>query len=238
MIIYEIPHLQPMNVFTYFCPTPELPIENEVKLILLWQESWRRAGFNPKVLTEWHAQQHVGFENYERAISNLPSVNPPGYDRACYLRWLAVAIAMMPAGAGEFTIMTDYDVMNYGWEPTWSDYYDGLLHTHEGPGGCETERPGNCIPSVVVGDRDTFLRACEWFSTYQPRPSDLINGRPHTSDMYILESHVEKITRQNVCKVYSDTDWQKAPLVHYCNASMLPRGHSPRWQFIPQLRPS
>lgn len=225
-----------MKVFCYFSPNPDLPIEFETKLILLWRESWEKYGYTPVVLNEWHARQHPMFADYDAAISKLPSVNPPGYDRACYLRWLAVAHVLSLDDLPTFKdlgILTDYDVMSYGWHPS---VYPSGLTTWEGK-GIDGERPGHTIPSVVTGTKEDFETACLWFASYEPTDLDVIGGKKHTSDMYVLEKHAAEFTQRNVCKVFGEEGWETAELVHFCNASMIPKGFQPRSEHIRALRP-
>jgi hypothetical protein len=55
------------------------------------------------------------------------------------------------------------------------------------------------------------------------------------SDQTILDQN-DSIKRRRELVSYGDTGWETARAVHWCNASMIPAGKSPRWQHIPTLR--
>jgi hypothetical protein len=47
-------------------------------------------------------------------VRDLPTVNPPEYEFACFIRWLALANEMRH---GEVAVFTDYDVVNLAFGP-------------------------------------------------------------------------------------------------------------------------
>lgn len=186
-------------VFTYY---EELNRPDEGRLIDLWCESWSAHGWNPIVLSEKDIPHFQRWKSYLKHVSTLPSVNPPGYDLACYKRW----IALVARGGG---LMTDYDVMNYGFTPEKAETLkvkDALTFFEER------------VPSVVFGDRHYFKLACEYIEAYQPLAGDVEAGRPHVSDMTILQKVWKStwIKHSPVVVQYSDPGWEKALLVHYC----------------------
>src|SRR5687767_13866136 len=101
-------------IFSYFVSLPDLDLVNERLLVSLWIDRWRAAGLTPIVLNEYHARKHPIFPEFDAAVSKLPSVNPKGYDRACFLRWLAVQVAAQtyPSDNGRIALC-DYDVFIY-----------------------------------------------------------------------------------------------------------------------------
>ena len=80
------------------------PQENQTQLIGIWLRSWYSEGFFPIILSRKDAEAHPSFVEFRDKVSTLPTVNPPEYELACYIRWLAFA----HAGGGSFV---DYDVM-------------------------------------------------------------------------------------------------------------------------------
>lgn len=186
-------------VFTYY---EDLNRPEESKLIELWCDSWAEHGWKPIVLSEKDISHHQRWKGFLRRVSAFPSVNPPGYDLACYKRWAA----MVTRGGG---IMTDYDVMNYGFTPAKAEELksaDALTFFEER------------VPSVVCGEKRHYDFACSYMAAYEPAASDLSGGRPHVSDMLILQKVWKSawIKHSPVVVQYSDPGWGKALLVHYC----------------------
>src|SRR5689334_12399815 len=104
----------PRYIFSYFTALPDMDLAGERILISLWAERWRAFGFTPIVLSEWHARKHPAFEVFDEAVSKLPSINPKGYDLACYYRWLACEVAAKAYQNGDgLIVMADYDVWPY-----------------------------------------------------------------------------------------------------------------------------
>ena len=223
-----------MKIYSYFAAVPELSLYDETKLALLWRERWSAAGFEPFILSEWHAQLHPDFAAVNEAVSKLPSVNPVNYERACWLRWVALAAA----GAGFMVnmtngavggLMSDLDVMPYSIKPL-KDLFPS---------------PGKLImyqeraPSLVYADAETCARLFKHFGdlTLGNRPQ---GDRPHFSDQYLIEdlaaAGADWIEKRNLVLGYGDAGWETAAAVHYSNGSMTPAGKTPRWKHIPLLR--
>lgn len=49
-----------MIVYAYYNPAPTAP-EFQAKFIRLWSESWRKAGWTPRLLTERMAEEHPAY---------------------------------------------------------------------------------------------------------------------------------------------------------------------------------
>lgn len=210
-----------MKVYCYYTPSQHLEMVSEWRLIQLWIKQWSKF-YEPVVLNEWHASKHPYYPAYLAAVDALPSVNPGGYDRSCYLRWLAMAQVLGPKTVG---LMSDYDVMAYGaWterklDPERLNFY------------------GNTVPCLVQGTGKTFLDQCIRFADYQLQPGDDCDGRQHISDMMITTRQDElTLRRLKTVKEFGEKGWERAGAVHYANARMTPAGLNPRCQFIPSLR--
>lgn len=210
-----------MKVYSYFVDVPQLTPLDEIELSILWRERWEAAGWEPYVLTEWHARKHPMFAEFDAVISALPTVNPQPYERACYLRWLALA----QVGGG---FMADLDVFltGKGSMPLPAD--DGKLHIYQTP----------CCPSLAYASKAAAVRFCwevvQAKDTFGNRPQD---GRSHYSDQYFADSMVlagvDWIAVHDVVKLYSDNGWEQAALLHFANAVM--GGNGPKWKFIPTI---
>ena len=214
------------KIHTYYEPVSALDPENELKLMLLWRERWEAVGFTPYVISEWHAQQHPFYPQWDKYVRSLPSVNPEGYERACWMRWLALA----QVGGGH---MSDYDVIPYGdITPFICTSEVGLIiYQHEpGHGAC---------PSLVHTNVDPVDWCKEVMATKAGfRDQD---GKPHASDMYAFEDlfgrGIPWLKSKDVVKLYTEDGWQTSKAVHYSNSTMTPAGKVPRYQHIPLLRP-
>lgn len=217
-----------MKLYTYYTYVPNINPADELRLLNLWRRH-HSAVWEPFVLTEWHARQHPAFADFDARIRALPSVNPPEYERACYLRWLALA-----AVGGGF--MSDYDVFQ---RP------GSMLPELTGAGLGRLQMFQRQSPSLVYAARHICERLCMTIRGIGDQLPALgqreINGKLHYSDQYAIEDIVatgegeDWITLHNTVLGYMDEGWEKAVAVHFSNAAMMPRGKTPRWKHIPTL---
>lgn len=215
-----------MNVYTYFEPCKQIDIEDETRLLLLWGDNWRAHGFNPIVLNEAIARRNPDFDAYDAAVAELPTVNPKDYERACYIRWMALA----QVGGG---VMTDADVFIY--DPkfretltSYESYPD--VHFFE-----------DFSPSCFYATREGALETCNYFANYKPDAKDIEgdgdDAKSHVSDQNALRRNPTRPKITALCLLYGKPGWEHSPLVHYSTGSMFPKGMKPKFAHIPKLRP-
>lgn len=202
-----------MKIYTYHEFVPEIPHGH--KLLDLWKSSWEKAGWDPIVLDRSHAEQHPNYSEYIEKYKALPSINPPGYELACYLRWLAMAVV----GGGW---MSDSDVIPYGFKPNTPP--DMLTIWSYG---------GHICPCLVSGTSEHYTYTAKIFAEWVGE-TNLENGRPHASDQNILGKVDKFYHNVPICSQYGDVGWDNFPVVHYPNASMHDK--QPREKYIPELR--
>lgn len=174
-----------MKVYTYFASVPEL--EEYDAIVKMWRESWSRHGWTPVVLTPKDVKVDP---QWLAAIDRLPTVNPREYERACFVRWLAMA----QAGGG---VMADIDVMNYGWMP------------QDLPMLNQVASKQGYIPSVVYGSSEAYQKAADFFPTFDA------NGMVECSDMDVLEKATHLFRDVGGVAMFGEPGHEKAPLVHY-----------------------
>lgn len=101
-----------MHVYTYHEPVQGL---EDPSLLHLFEATWRRNGFTPKVLCRADAEKHPRFSEIDhfRGYFAGSGTNPEGYQLACIARWAAFASVEDP-----YVLAADWDVMNVGfrWE--------------------------------------------------------------------------------------------------------------------------
>ena len=218
-----------MKLYTYYSNVPGISPFDSTKLINLWIERWREVGFEPFVLTEWHARKHPLYEQFNAVVSKFPSVNSFEYERACWIRWLALS-----AMGGGYA--SDYDVF-----PVKLDELGSVVlpeYTGRDLNAVQILQGACCCPSFVYGLPHAIDELCELFMTGRYGRKDQ-GGREHWSDQYAIEQLVIEgnpiIQRHNTVVGYGDAGWQKSPAVHFSNSSMQPKGLTPRWQCIPSL---
>ncbi len=213
-----------MNIYTFYEPEPILADHENEQLIELWKKNWASHGWTPVVLTIKQSCLHPNWPKLKEAFSRLPSVNPGQYDQYCYYRW----VAMVVVGGGW---MADYDVFNYGFEPC--NPTADLVMASSFP---------SIVPCLVGGTPSGFQKASDMLSVAKCRPDDLINNRPHISDMIIAQrdfgSDECQYVKQDIVRTYDDQDesWKTSPAVHYSCSSMNRNKLMPKWKHIPNLR--
>ena len=185
--------------------------DDQLEMIEHWSLSWAKQGWNPVVLGRIHAEAHPMFSRYEARVRQLPTVNSTEYEAACYLRWLAVA----QQGGG---VMSDYDVVNYGFSPCPPQSELVVMDC----------RDGDVCPSVVAGTAAGFMSACLSFACTEADSVDTSHsGSPHTSDMILLQRDYRegRVLASPLVRQYGDHGWDTATLVHYSHEAT---GHTNR----------
>lgn len=185
-----------MRVCTYFEAIPELDTPAQREALGIWQDSWQRHGWTPVLLNEQDAKKHRLYDEFVEAIGRLPTANHPAYERACYLRWLAMA----QIGGGW---MVDYDVVNCGFRPR---------EVEDGIGVWQNHNPCPCVVSGHALDYEYAVREMIAASRME-REDEIINGRPHTSDQNLCQRGLVTIRPETVVVPYP----HNGELVH-CSA--------------------
>lgn len=194
------------KVFTYYQPVPGMMPTD--KLLNLWASSWADKGWETFILSEAHAKDHPGYKAYSDRISRYPTVNNPAYERACYMRHLAMA----NIGGG---LLVDYDVILRG-KLDFEAPFPGE------PVICEP----TLVPCMVLADQDGFGDICDIIHSYNPA------GQKHVSDMTILRKSSIHVHRGCVEHLNSGSNviddpgdgWKTAPAIHFSTFSFSKLG--------------
>jgi hypothetical protein len=208
-----------MKVSTYYSPVSQIEEQPQRELLELWKKSWSRYGWEPVILGRDDAKESEWYQVILDNVKEFPTSNPRDYELSCFLRWAA----MEAIGGG---IMTDYDVMNYGFETLGIKPDDKSIF----PLHCMERH----VPSVVYGGRQAYRVICGLFSNYIPSSHER-----QVSDMTILERSAGMGVWEDVGGVlqYSEPGWEANALVHYSSHCL--RGVSGRSKAdkIQSLRP-
>lgn len=207
-----------MNVYTYYMPVTGLwSHESQVDLIDLWAKSWRRHGWDPVVLTENTARKHPRYAEFKAGYQKLPSEYGPEYDLNCFLRY----VAMSQIGGG---LLTDYDVMNYGFAPRAPEETRFVFYD---------DKPPECMSTGVCnGPESLYEGLCQIFFTHPVSELDWNpaahggKGCHHVSDLTIVNQMFdgrrpkpEWLQLEKGCGVYPAPTWNISPLGHFCFAA-------------------
>lgn len=226
-----------MKVYTYYMPVPELwPESTQWDLLNIWRRSWERLGWEPVVLNEDFLRGSVAdFDKIKAKIWALPTEYGHNYEGACFLRWLAVAVA----GGG---LMTDYDSINYSFFPCNPDPNKMEIV-------CEPE-PAPVALGVVQGTKEHFQKMFDIFVNWEPHPKHDFNpnAKPqpmlHVSDLSILHRMMIHrnypkpgwLGRRPGCVGWGHPLWEKASIVHF-GYEMKAKGFWPKCEHIERERP-
>ena len=148
------------------------------------------------------AARHPRHDELRRAFAAKPTINPPGYDLACYMRWLAMAAN----GGG---IMADYDVFPIN--PTVADRERLTIW--------QTNNP---CPSLVSGSGHEYDRMIGLMLGCDA--SEAHEKGQHTSDMLLVQA-----LRGHYAEFYSTGNTVGHPHIHLNNGTMGPLGLRPRY---------
>lgn len=160
-----------MIIHTYHEPLPGF---DRGEILQLWAESWRQHGWIPVVHRLPEALAHPRSAVFCAVASELPTVNPPGYELACWRRWLVAA------QTGGF--WCDDDLVNCGFAPPpeFKEFKYGLRftawHEHDVPNT-------GLMWGLPMTFEDFFVQRVLGGEV----PLTKVNGRPHTSDMHLWQ---------------------------------------------------
>lgn len=178
-------------VYCYFQPLAVMDVSVEHALIVLWQKSWRRSGFEPVILTHQHAEAHDKFEEFDKLVRSFPSMNPPGYDLACWHRWLALS----RVGGG---LQTDHDLIARAFSPEMLALPNDITVLDRGG-----------VPCAVYTTPDGANQIVEDILAMEHKH----DGR-HYSDMIALQALGYTKAPELTAPVGAD-GWKDAPATHY-----------------------
>ncbi len=188
-------------IYTFFQPVAELSSEQQQAKLHLWRGWFWSRGWLPTVLNVSHARALPGAADLEAHFSSLPTVNPPQYELYCYMRWMALA----QVGGG---VLLDYDIV---------DLTPLSAETATQPelhGRCEYGRLTtfhNLRPMLTYGNASEVMRLVTALAAYEVQADDAYDGRPHISDMLI----VNRLIGQGVFELRDPVPW-----FHFSNHHM------------------
>lgn len=179
-------------------------------LIAVWKRSWAAQGWQPCVLGERDA--FAANPDLSRQLSNARNLyrspNPKAYERACYLRW----VAMTTRGG----LMTDYDVMNRTLTPTnWENLranFDSTLPLSL----------GGMVPCCVGATPEAFENMVQLFLEFEEQPFESPHLQIGVSDQNIFASSPSRFCEPSppLCAHYPNEAWQSAPVVHFPHGAL------------------
>jgi len=208
-----------MKALAYHVPVDGM--ESHASLAGAWKDLTKQRGYDADLLHYADTAKHRSREVLERKIATFPTVNDRTYEAACYLRWLAYGKRL---GHGELGLLTDYDVLI-------------LANPADlGDTPCVFDAAPVCSASLLTG------RLCHAFADYLvTRPDGYaatqVNGRPHTSDMYLFTEWAKLIglPRHPTIEQKSpaESDWKGAKLIHFAtDANYRTFGHNNKRQLL------
>jgi hypothetical protein len=190
------------RVFTYFEPLFPSTLEQEKKLLRKWKRNWRLAGWEPYVIHRDATEGNPLLARFSIAVASLPTVNDKSYEMACWRRWLAYQWVAPVFGP---SLYIDYDVA--ATEP---------IPRPEAP--CWL---GLGYDSSCYADHRMLDKIIELMMTRAPEGTIEVNGRPHCSDMTLLNKLGHEIAPSlGICSLYPERN----QLVHINNESVITHG--------------
>lgn len=200
-----------MNIYTYYESVSNMGPQAEI--IRLWELSWRRRGWTPRILTPRDAQAHPLYKAFDERINTYPTANSRLYENTCYHRWLALA----HVGGGW---QCDYDVINYSFFPQVREL--------------DFEIPEQAYVPCVAWSKPGSTRAIDLIMEYGPVPKWPANVQAeanHISDMLIFQNRLQNgldlgDTDQAVVREFGEGDWKQFPLTHFSHSRTVGAGYA------------
>ena len=211
------------------------------ELLKLWEESFRKQGWEPVVLCKEDVKTHPRFDFFFEHFNSKPTEYPRTFTNACWLRHLAAA--HFGNLHNENVALFDMDVICYGMEPRDPE-----------PGKMEvlcSEPPASIFLGAVLGSPTHFLDLCELFVAWKPDELDFIQrlGIYHQDDlsMFVRMFHPlpndaarpkpEWLIKSPGCALFDYSNYRTEKLVHFGSGAMKARGCWPKHHFIEAIRP-
>lgn len=206
-----------MNIYTYYEVVPGLP--SQAELIHLWDQSWRKRGWTPRLLTQRDAERHPMFNQFKARVHTYPTANNRRYEDACYFRWLALA----QHGGGW---MCDYDVINFAFFP----------QTRK----LDFEIPEQGYVPCVAWMKPRTQRPIDLIMEYGPVakwPANIQAERTHISDMLIFQNRLQNGMDlgdhdQSVVCEFGEPTWKRFPLIHFSHSRTVGAGYASKTDAI------
>lgn len=216
------------TIHTYFVACAGIDYETELRLVLEWVRWWTAKGYECRILNQKHAESHPLYAEYLRKVDTFPTVNPREYERASWVRWLALE----QAGGGA---QCDYDL--FCRHPADNGPVAFSVYEKEGMIVYEGYRENAC-PSLVTATPEGVRRFIEFVlrlpDGYSPRLPGKDQPMGHFSDMIALREYPGLHTIPLV-KQFTEPRFEGTPFVHLSHGSMHPHGKIPRWKFVDEI---
>ena len=229
-----------MRVYTFYQVIDNYSEESQRKLLDVWARSWAKRGWEPIVLSIGDAMLHPQFKQFRRAIRKLPTEYGHQYEEPCFLRWLAMAVQETDGGGG---MLTDYDAINYSFEPVAPDPAAMKVY-------CGFPPNDTVICGAINATRGQYQHFCDLFMNWKPDQHDFVQSSTyrgyHCSDLSLLVRMFEDKTFpkpewcykiRGVHEVWHpDREaWKQAPIVHY-GYQFIQAGYNPKYLYVEQAR--
>jgi hypothetical protein len=200
-----------MNIYTYY--EVVAGINAQAELIRVWDQSWRRRGWVPRILTKRDAERHPRFREFHDRVNTYPTANNREYENACYYRWLALS----QVGGGW---MCDYDVINFAFYPQTRTL--------------AFEIPEQAYVPCVAWMKPRTQRPIDLIMEYGPVPKWPANvqaEKNHISDMLIFQNRLQNgldlgDTDQAVVCEFGEPRWKTLPLIHFSHSVTVGKGYA------------
>lgn len=232
-----------MKVFTYFEPVPQLwEPSTQLRLIEIWKRSWAKHGWTPVVLNEESARRHPRYAEFKKKFWELPTEYGHDYEGACFMRYAATAIQKQP-----MSMLTDYDVLNYGFTPEHALAEQRKYRSHQLI-FMSDDKIGSVATGAALGPWELFEGISHIFANWTPEEKDRnINSKTynglHCSDLtcviLMLRGVVPNpgwIHRSHGSVVWPHEGWETSPMVHY-GYELHQAGLWPKCDVVEGLRP-
>lgn len=186
------------RITAFYEPMGGFP-EEEWKLIELWKDAWRKAGWQPHIMRLVDCLLHPKFIPLLAKANTLPNTGHELYHRICILRWLAFS----HVGG----VLADYDVFPKGPVPQFPDHIS-------------TNCNADIHPGFVVAPKSWCERFVDEIISYRV-PEDKTGTVCDQEIMMTTPNLFDQV--HDLCRIFGEPSWKEKPLVHFAIGSLAHR---------------
>ena len=197
--------LSDRTIHTYYDPVEDVAEGSQRECIEVWKKAWLNAGWNPVISNRFDAAKHPRAAEFSAKADALGVVKHKGYNRARFLRYLALAYQ----GGGVFA---EYDVLPM---PTFAPE-----ELHREPGFTILQKNKDRLtPSLFVADRTSIEHFIDYVLAYKITPEAPVLTDTDLLNMIAGDKREKWLKHKNLVEPITNISATTASVVHFSSSA-------------------